>query len=160
MSSDIDGARTRTSDSEREQVATILRAAVTEGRLTLAEGDERLARVYEAKYRDELKPLTADLPGNGWEALARTPEALAAMRRRLRVHGAGAAAVGAALVGLWVLSGAVFFWPIIPIAFLTFGVLRHARFVRYARSGAPWGWWGRGPWGRGPWGWQRDWGRR
>jgi hypothetical protein len=160
MSSDIDGARTRTSDSEREQVATILRAAVAEGRLTLAEGDERLGRVYEAKYRDELKPLTADLPGNGWEALARTPEALGAMRRRLRVHGAGVAAVAAALVGLWVLSGLHFFWPIIPILFLTFGLMRHARFVRYARSGGPWGWWGRGPWGRGPSGWQREWGRR
>ena len=57
--------RMRTSDAEREQVATILRAAMSEGRLTLEEGEERLTAVYAAKFRDELGPLTADLPGGG-----------------------------------------------------------------------------------------------
>ena len=55
--------RMRTSDKEREQVAEILRAAMTEGRLDLAEGEERLATAYAAKFRDELGPLTTDLPG-------------------------------------------------------------------------------------------------
>jgi Domain of unknown function (DUF1707) len=54
--------RVRASDAEREQYAQILRAAMTEGRLTLEEGEERLAQVYAVKYRDELAPLTADLP--------------------------------------------------------------------------------------------------
>ncbi|OLB77264.1 MAG: hypothetical protein AUI14_16665 [Actinobacteria bacterium 13_2_20CM_2_71_6] len=144
MSADIAGTgRVRTSDAEREQVAAILRAAVTEGRLTLQEGDERLGRTYEARYRDELAPLTTDLPSGGWEALARTPEALAAARRRLRRHGSIVVLVAGLLVGAWLLSGAVFFWPLFPILFLTFGLMRHARFVR---SGYPWGW-GRGPWG-------------
>jgi len=79
-------SRLRTSDDEREQVAAILRAAVAEGRLSLTDGDERLARTYEAVYRDELRPLTADLPNGGWDALARTPEALDAARRGLRRH--------------------------------------------------------------------------
>jgi uncharacterized protein DUF1707 len=136
-------SRLRTSDDEREQVASILRAAVSEGRLSLAEGDERLARAYEAVYRDELRPLTADLPGGGWDALARTPEALAAARRGLRRHASVVALVAGALVGLWLLSGAHFFWPLFPLFFLTFGVLRRRRWARY---GAPWGW-GRGPWG-------------
>ena len=154
MSTDIPGAaRVRTSDAEREQVAEILRAAVTEGRLDLEEGDQRLARAYAATYREELRPLTADLPGEGWEALARTPEALRAARRRLRRHGSFVTIAVGVLVGLWILSGAHFFWPFLPILFLTFGLLRHARFVRY---GSPWGG-GRGPWGpgrRGPWGWR------
>lgn len=56
------GERVRASDKEREQYASMLRAAMTEGRLTLEEGEERLAQVYAAKFRDELPPLTADLP--------------------------------------------------------------------------------------------------
>ena len=142
--------RIRTSDPEREQVAEILRAAVTEGRLSLEEGDTRLAKAYAATYRDELAPLTADLPSGGWEGLARTPEAIRATRRALRRHASVVAIVAGVLVGLWILSGAHFFWPFLPLVFLTFGLLRHARFVR---SGGPFGW-GRGPWawGRGPWG--------
>jgi hypothetical protein len=155
MSTDDVAGRIRTSDTEREQIAEILRAAVTEGRLTLEEGDERMARTYAARYREELAPLTADLPGRGYEALARTPQARQVAARRLRIHGSLVALVAGLLVGAWILSGAVFFWPLFPILFLTFGLLRHARWVRY---GAPYGW-GRGPWawGRGPWGsgWER-----
>jgi Domain of unknown function (DUF1707) len=57
-----DTPRVRTSDAERERVAEKLRTAVGEGRLTLEEGDERLASLYTTKYRDELGPLVADLP--------------------------------------------------------------------------------------------------
>jgi hypothetical protein len=143
-------SRLRTSDDEREQIAAILRAAVAEGRLTLQEGDDRLARTYAAVYRDELRPLTADLPNGGWDALARTPEAVAAARRALRRHASFVALLAGLLIGAWLLSGAWFFWPIFPILFLTLGVFRRARWVR---GGTPWGW-GRGPWGpnRG-WGW-------
>ena len=136
-------SRLRTSDEEREQVATILRAAVAEGRLNLQEGDDRLAKAYEAVYRDELRPLTADLPNGGWDALSRTPEALAAARRGLRRHASVVALVAGLLVGAWVLSGAWFFWPIFPIAFLTLGLFRRARWARYG----PPVWWHRGPWG-------------
>ncbi len=160
MTTSEGSGRIRTSDAEREQVAAILRAAVSEGRLSLEEGDDRLARVYQAKYRDELAPLTRDLPQDGWEALRRTPEALAMVRRRLRRHGAFTLVVAGALVGLWVLSGAHFFWPALPLIFLGFAFFRHVRFARY---GGPWGYgrgpwgpghgpWGQGPWGRGPWG--------
>jgi hypothetical protein len=59
--------RVRTSDAEREQVAEVLRNAVTEGRLNLEEGDERLAALYQTKFRDELPSLVADLPqGQSW----------------------------------------------------------------------------------------------
>jgi hypothetical protein len=51
----------RASDAEREQVAEIVRRAVGDGRLTLVEGDERLAGVYACVHRGELVPFTADL---------------------------------------------------------------------------------------------------
>jgi hypothetical protein len=60
-----DTPRVRTSDAERERIAQTLREAVGEGRLTLDEGDERLATLYTTKYRDELAPLIADLPAAG-----------------------------------------------------------------------------------------------
>ena len=142
-----DAGRIRTSDTEREQGAAILRAAVTEGRLSLEEGDERLARAYAARYRDELAPLTADLPHGGWDALSRTPEAIAAVRRHVRRHGAFVAIAAGVLIGLWALSGAHFFWPLIPLMVLAFSFARRRAMLRYGLSG-----WGRGPWGPGGWG--------
>jgi len=135
--------RIRTSDSEREQVATILRAAMTEGRLTLTEGEERLASCYATTYRDELLPLTADLPDHGRQALAATPQAVAATRRDRRSAGAFLVFVTAVLTGLWLLSGAHFFWPIFPLFFLFMATARHHghRHVhgRYRRAEvAPW----------------------
>ncbi|GAA3944145.1 DUF1707 SHOCT-like domain-containing protein [Actinoplanes auranticolor] len=123
--------RLRTSDTEREQVAAILRAAMTEGRLTLEEGEERLGQVYAAKFRDELGPLTADLPDNGRQALAATPEAQAATRRGIRRHARFVAVLALFLTALWALSGAHFFWPAIPLVFLVMGLMRHARYGRY-----------------------------
>jgi hypothetical protein len=123
--------RLRTSDKEREQIAEILRAAMTEGRLDLQEGEERLAAAYAAKFRDELRPLTADLPGEGRQALADTPEARAATRRGVRRHAGFVVVFAIALTGLWLLSGAHFFWPIIPLLFLFMGLRRHAMYGRY-----------------------------
>ena len=135
--------RLRTSDAEREQVATILRAAMTEGRLTLEEGEERLGACYAAKYRDELLPLTADLPDHGRRALAETPEAIAEARRGVRRHAGFVVAMALLLTGLWVLSGAHFFWPIIPLFFLVAGLRRHARYghhghYHHGHRVAPW----------------------
>jgi hypothetical protein len=123
--------RLRTSDAEREQVATILRAAMTEGRLTLAEGEERLGACYAARYRDELLPLTADLPDHGRQALARTPEAVAEVRRGLRAHAGFVVVVSLVLTGLWALSGAHFFWPLIPMIFLFLSLRAHGYQARY-----------------------------
>ncbi|GID94686.1 DUF1707 domain-containing protein [Amorphoplanes digitatis] len=123
--------RLRTSDTEREQVAEILRAAMAEGRLTLEEGEERLGQVYAAKFRDELAPLTADLPDNGRRALAETPQARAATRRGVRRHASFVAAAAVLLTGLWLLSGAHFFWPAIPLVFLVIGLMRHIRYGEF-----------------------------
>jgi hypothetical protein len=105
--------RMRTSDTERERIAEILRAAMGEGRLTLEEGEE-------------------------------TPQARLATRRGLRRHAAFVISIALILTGLWVLSGAQFFWPAIPLVFLVMGLVRHARWgnyhprYSYAHRVAPW----------------------
>ena len=52
----------RASDAERERVAKILHDAMAEGRLSVAELDERLQTVYKSRTLGELVPVTADLP--------------------------------------------------------------------------------------------------
>jgi hypothetical protein len=184
-----DTPRVRTSDAERERIAQTLRAAVGEGRLTLEEGDERLATLYNTKYRDELAPLIADLPASAEDANRRapgwgrgrnpadevwSPEAGADARGRPEANGPwagpgwgghpqGAGAPGPGGPGwggpgcggpgwarrpgppwfllpllpilfLFVIFGAIggiahgHFFAIIPLALLTFAILRIARF--------------------------------
>lgn len=49
------------SDAERERTAEILRGALSEGRLNTEEFEQRLHAVYQARWRSELGPLTADV---------------------------------------------------------------------------------------------------
>jgi len=52
--------------------------------------------------------------------------------------------VAAVLVGLWALSGAHFFWPVIPLMFLLIGLMSHRRRTYYhyhyghSQPVAPW----------------------
>ncbi|GGS51659.1 DUF1707 SHOCT-like domain-containing protein [Streptomyces violaceus] len=55
----------RASDADRERVAGILRDAVAEGRLDMAEFEERLDATYQARTYGELVPITRDLPAAG-----------------------------------------------------------------------------------------------
>ena len=52
----------RASDADREQVAEVLRAAAGDGRLTLAELQDRLEALYAARTYGELEPVVSDLP--------------------------------------------------------------------------------------------------
>jgi Domain of unknown function (DUF1707) len=54
----------RASDSERDQVAAQLQRHFGEGRLSLAELEERVGEAYAAKTREQLRALTADLPAD------------------------------------------------------------------------------------------------
>jgi Domain of unknown function (DUF1707)/Cell wall-active antibiotics response 4TMS YvqF len=63
----------RVSDAEREAVAHQLTEALTEGRITLAEFDERVGVAYAAKTRADLLPLTADLSAQPRFAVAQEP---------------------------------------------------------------------------------------
>jgi Domain of unknown function (DUF1707) len=56
------GADLRASDADRDVAADILCAAVADGRLTLAELDERLEDVLSARTLREIARLISDLP--------------------------------------------------------------------------------------------------
>jgi hypothetical protein len=55
----------RASDADRERVAEVLRDALAEGRLDMAEFEERLDATYRARTYGELAPITRDLPVAG-----------------------------------------------------------------------------------------------
>lgn len=52
----------RASDADREKVASVLREAYAEGRLTAVEHSERLEEAYRAQTYGELIPVMRDLP--------------------------------------------------------------------------------------------------
>ena len=56
------GTAVRASDAERDQAVALLQCHFADGRLTLAELEERSAAAYTARTRDQLRGLTAD-PG-------------------------------------------------------------------------------------------------
>jgi len=70
----------RAGDSDREAVAATLGRALSDGRLTVDEYEERLAKVYAARTYADLDPLTADLPRGGRPAPAPKPTAPAVPR--------------------------------------------------------------------------------
>jgi hypothetical protein len=119
------------SDAEREACAVRLRDAAAEGRLDVAELEERLTAAYAARTQQDLDALTADLPQHlvAPDRKQRVPQPrrpLSHVRRRLVAAGA---AGNAALLGLWmadvgpmrdpVIFGITEFdvpWPLIPLA--------------------------------------------
>jgi hypothetical protein len=125
----------RASDAERESVAARLRDAASAGFLTLAEADERQAAAYAAVTRDELAPLTVDLPTV--EEPDPAPERRrgplsAAARRRLAVHAAIVGFLAVFLVTRWAMDPAPWFWPVWPIFWLGISLLVHRRFATRA----------------------------
>lgn len=56
----------RASNAERENTVLALQHAVGEGRITIAEFEERVAAAYAATTRAELDKLTSDLPRSLW----------------------------------------------------------------------------------------------
>lgn len=123
----------RASDAERETVATVLREAAADGRLSMPEADDRLAAAYAAVTRADLAVLTTDLPAPATadapvrlDRAGLTPRA----RRRLAIHAAIVAVLAVNLVVRFVISGAPFFWPIVPITFLLGTLLLHYAFAR------------------------------
>lgn len=129
-------ARVRASDADRERVAAILRAAAGKGLLSLDEVDERLAAVYAATYVADLAPVTGDLPDAGRRFAPVDPQVRARALAGLRAHVAGYLAAVALMVGIWVLTGAdYYFWPIWPALGMLPGVVSHVLAAR--RAGDP-----------------------
>jgi len=129
------GSAVLASDAERERVTLRLRDAATEGRLTLAESDERQAMAYAARTRDELTPLVADLPGTRAPSRPRRGPMTPRARRIFTVHAAVTAVVVVLLVTAWAFSAAPFFFPIFPSFWLALALFVHSR--RAEREPAP-----------------------
>jgi hypothetical protein len=122
----------RASDADREEVAERLRTAHAEGRLDLAELQQRLGQCFAARTAGQLTALVRDLPrpadagrgGPGWNT---------AVSRRLR-------AFAVLLIALLILSSAAghhVFWIWIPLAFLAVRLYaaRRARLPVAGRGG-------------------------
>lgn len=60
----MEPSQLRISDSDRHQVAELLREAAGEGRIDFAELDERLEATWAAKTYGDLVPITVDLPAH------------------------------------------------------------------------------------------------
>ncbi|RZS36938.1 uncharacterized protein DUF1707 [Herbihabitans rhizosphaerae] len=136
----------RASDSEREEIAARVQAAGAEGRLSLAETEERLTSVYTARFRHELTTLTSDLPSpQPARGPARAPAVwqgqLAGRRNPLAVHAAIVTLISVMLIVRWVASPIPYFWPIFPMFWLAMSLLVHARIRRsgWARRRLPTG---------------------
>ena len=119
----------RAGDTDRAAVATVLGRHMAEGRLTVAEYDERVTRAYAARTFGDLAELTADLP-----ATERTPTVHVHAEHPARasacspgygwgphrpVHGAGRSWLRTALivVAIWAFTSImatsfIYFWPV------------------------------------------------
>ncbi|MEU5694304.1 DUF1707 domain-containing protein [Actinosynnema sp. NPDC020468] len=118
-----DSSFLRAADGDRAAVAAVLGRAHAEGRITLAEFDERTAAVWAARTYGELTALTADLPN----PVAPAPRSAVAARRpdvATRV-----------VTGAWMAAGA--------INLLIWGVLS----LSLGKALYPWWIWVVGPWG-------------
>jgi hypothetical protein len=90
----------RASDADRERIAQVLHNALSEGRITVNELEERLSTIYAAKTLGELKPVTADLPSPAGTVEPATTRALGFPDQRIGGHPGSPVSIG-------VLSGAV-----------------------------------------------------
>ncbi|WP_025348277.1 DUF1707 domain-containing protein [Nocardia nova] len=98
----------RASDADREKIVERLRSAMNEGRLNLAEFDDRVQQVYAARTYGELSPILSDLP---------------AVREQVRPPRTGPVPpwvlimwtpwvfVNALCLLIWVATGGGYFWP-------------------------------------------------
>lgn len=103
----------RASDAEREAVATRLRDHAAAGRLDPDELDERLTQALSARTREELVPLTADLP-----APVERP-------RRELPSIPPLVPIAILLIAIWAVTGMGYFWPMWPIGAMVVTGLKH-----------------------------------
>lgn len=104
----------RAADADREQIAERLRTSHAEGRLDLAEFQQRLERCYDAKTVGELDELVTDLPRHDEHDERRSLGWFLPVRLRL-------APLAPILIALIVISAAIghtLFWLWIPLLFL------------------------------------------
>jgi len=128
----------RASDAERERVVTLLQQAGADGRLTLPEVDERVSQAYAATYRNQLPPLTADLPTEEQPAgSARATRPI--VTPGIRIHAVIAIVLSVIMITRWATMDTAFFWPFFPMMWLWGSLAIRVAIRRGAGwSGPPW----------------------
>jgi hypothetical protein len=124
----------RASDAERERIADRLRKSHAEGRLDLAEFQERLEQCYAAKTLGELSQLVRDLPRQPEQD---DPPSFA----WLRPWSWRLAPLAPILLGLLILSalaGQHVFWLWIPLVFFCWRMSWRRRWVGARRGPHDW----------------------
>jgi hypothetical protein len=109
----------RVSDAERDEVATLLRDAAAEGRLTPDELDERVEKALSARTGADLDALLADLPRK--RALP-APPSNEGMRNFSLLVG-----VALLVTGLVLAAGVGHIWAVWILGFVVFKVARGGR---------------------------------
>jgi len=109
--------RTRASDADRSRAAERLATALSEGRLDVAEFDERTRRALAATTLGDLAPLTADLPVT---AVDRTAVKKEVDRKKIRAEWGYWAGGAVIMTGVWGVASVTqgelkFFWPLAPL---------------------------------------------
>ena len=137
-----DGTRVRASDGERDEYATMLRAAMAEGLLTLDEGEQRLTAAYAARFRDELSPLTGDLPDGGRRGLNDSPAVRRGRRNELIRFSVlpvlGLVVIGSIVAAALLRPGAHVAWPLLVVLFFVVGPLRFRAARRWRHRDRRW----------------------
>lgn len=142
-----DRSRLRASDAEREQVAAVLKAAFTQGRLTRDEFDVRVGQVFASRTYADLDALVADIPAG--LTRARPPEAAPELDRKKLIQRGTAMGAGATVVisvaavvitrhpgvGVIVVPVATFFTTVLIAGLLT--IISWALDTAYRRQGEP-----------------------
>ena len=90
----------RAADADRQEIAERLKGALDEGRLSLAEYDERVRDAYGARTYADLMVLVADLPKAGLSAAEVSARRAAEIRREARK-------LPMALMVLWTVWGSI-----------------------------------------------------
>jgi hypothetical protein len=134
-------------DADRAAVVTRLDASLTDGRLTLAEYEDRSARAHAARTYGELAELTADLPRPASPQPQTQPSTVTravyagawhgAWDRDLRTAWTGWATTAVIVIGIWLVSMLAtgdlqYPWPVWVVG--PWGVVLAARTLGERRS--------------------------
>ncbi len=105
----VDDENLRASDADRERIVEQLRRAMSDGRLSIHEFDDRIRSVYQARTYGELTPVLADLP----EPIPPPPPKPAAppVPRWVLIMWTPWVAVNVLCLAIWLATGAGYFWP-------------------------------------------------
>lgn len=146
-----DHGKLRISNADRDQAIAQLQAALDEGRIDLAEFDERAKTAYEAKTNAELDLIFDDLPGGRPKEGEVVPAEPAEAPERDHPRGPrfhqlpalrGLVTVGFITTSIWAVSSISsgewgYFWPIWPILGLSIATV-----MQLVNGG-----WSHGDWG-------------